>query len=70
MHYCSVAWLMHMKEETFVITDILGVFQLADWPVDAPDRYVRFEGAMVDMICQFKPEYQKLIRRTKRGMVV
>ena len=40
-----------------VIEDIPRAFLSANWPVDAPDCYVRFEGAMVDMICQIKPEY-------------
>ena len=49
-----------------VVADIPGVFLSADWPVDASDCYVRFKGAVVDMICQIKPEYWTLIRRTKR----
>ena len=40
-----------------VIADIPGAFLSADWPVDAPDCWVRFEGVMVEMICQIKPEY-------------
>ena len=45
------------ERRNVVITDIPGAFLSADWPVDAPDCYVRFEGAMVNMICQIKPEY-------------
>ena len=49
-----------------MIADIPGAFLSADWPVNAPDCWIRFEGAMFDMICQIKPEYQKLIRCTKK----
>ena len=49
-----------------IIADILGVYLSADWPVDTPDCYDQFEGVMVDMICQIKPEYWKLIRYTKK----
>ena len=49
-----------------VVADILAAFLSADRPVDVPDCWVRFEGAMVDMTCQIKPEYQKLIRCTKK----
>ena len=34
-----------------VITDIPAAFLSADWPVDAPDCHIRFEGVMVDMLC-------------------
>ena len=46
--------------------DILGAFLSVNWPVDAPDGWVRFKGAMVDMICQIRPEYRKLIHRFKK----
>ena len=49
-----------------MIADIPGAFLSADWPVDAPDCWIRFEGTTVDMICQIKPEYRKLIRCTKK----
>ena len=49
-----------------VITDIPGAFLSADWSADAPDCWIWFEGAMVKMICQIKPEYRKLIRETTK----
>ena len=49
-----------------VIADIPGAFLSADWPANAPDCWIRFEGAMVDMICQIKPEYRKLFPKTNR----
>ena len=49
-----------------VIVDILGALLSTNWPVDASDCYVRFEGVMVEMIRQIKPEYRKLIRHTKK----
>ena len=44
------------------ITDIPGAFLSADWPLSAPPCYLRFEGVMVDMICELIPEYKDLIR--------
>ena len=38
------------KRRKVVIADILGAFLSVNWPVDAPDCYVRFEGDIVDMI--------------------
>jgi hypothetical protein len=49
-----------------VVADIPGAFLSADWPDDAPDCYIRFEGVMIDMLCQIKPEYKKLIRYSRR----
>ena len=54
------------ERRTVIIVDIPGAFLPVNWLVDAPDCWIRFEGAMVEMICQIKPEYQKLIRRTKK----
>ena len=48
-----------------VITDIPAAFFSADWTVDKPDCYIRFEGMMVNILCQIKPDYRKLIRYTK-----
>ena len=48
-----------------MIADIPAAFLLADWPANESDCYIRFEGVMVDMLCQIKPEYRKLIRYTK-----
>ena len=33
------------------IADISGAFSSADWPLNAPPCYLKFEGVMVDMIC-------------------
>ena len=48
-----------------VIADIPTAFLSADWPVDELDCYIQFEGAMVEMLCQIKSKYRKLIRYTK-----
>ena len=48
-----------------VITDIPAAFLSVDWPANETDCFIRFEGVMVDMLCQIKPGYQKLIRYTK-----
>ena len=44
-----------------VVADIPAAFHLADWPANEPDCYIRFEGAMIEMLCQIKPEYWKLM---------
>ena len=52
-----------------VIADIPAAFLSADWPSNYPDCHIKFEGVMVEMLCQIKPEYRKLIKysRTKSG---
>ena len=54
-----------------VIADISAAFLSADWPSNYPDCHIKFEGVMVEIICQIKPEYRKLIRysRTKSGQL-
>jgi hypothetical protein len=53
------------------ICDIPGAFLQADWPQDEP-CYIRFEGIMVDMICQIEPKYIKCIKygRNKRKWMI
>ena len=46
--------------------DIPGAFLQADWPMDR-DCYLKFEGAMVSMICDINPEYKKNIVYGKNG---
>ena len=48
-----------------VVADIPAVFLLADWPENTPDSHIQFERAMVEILCQIKLEYRKLIRYTK-----
>ena len=38
-----------------VVADIPGAFLSADWPDDAPDFYIRFEGVMIDMLVKSNP---------------
>jgi hypothetical protein len=40
--------------------NIPGAFLQANWPADQ-DCYLKFEGAMVSMICDIDPEYKKNI---------
>lgn len=49
-----------------VVADIPSAFLSADWPEDAPDCYLRFEGVMIDMLCQIEPSYKRIIKYTKR----
>jgi hypothetical protein len=46
--------------------DIPGAFLQADWPADR-DCYLKFEGAMVSMICDIDPKYKKNIVYGKNG---
>ena len=54
-----------------VIADIPATFLSADWLSNYPDCHIKFEGVMIKMLCQIKPEYRKLIRysRTKSGQL-
>ena len=63
IHALFVSCLIDAVEGRRVaITDIPGAFLSADWPPSAPPCYLRFEGVMVDMICELVPEYKELIR--------
>ena len=44
-----------------VVADIPAAFLSANWPANEQDCYIRFEGAMVEMLYHIKPEYRKLI---------
>jgi hypothetical protein len=46
--------------------DIPGAFLQADWPAER-DCYLKFEGAMVSMICDIDPEYKNNIVYGKNG---
>jgi hypothetical protein len=47
---------------------IPGAFLQADWPEDR-DCYLKFEGAMVSMICDIDSKYSKNIIRGKNGKI-
>ena len=57
------------KNRCVVVADIPAAFLSANWPADAPDCHIQFEGVMVEMLCQIKPEYRKLFKysRSKSG---
>jgi hypothetical protein len=56
-----ISCLMDAIEGRKVATcDIPGAFLQADWPAD-PDCNLKFEGAMVSMICDIDPKYKKNI---------
>ena len=53
-----ISCAMYAMEGRQVVTcDIPGVFLQADWPEDN-DCYLKFEGLMVDMICDIDPSYK------------
>jgi hypothetical protein len=60
-----------MSFSAVAICNIQGAFLQADWPQDEP-CYIRFEGIMVDMICQIEPSYIKCIKhgRNKRKWII
>jgi hypothetical protein len=59
--------LMDAIEERKVATcDIPGAFLQADWPEER-DCYLKFEGAMVSMICDIDPKYKNNIVYGKNG---
>ena len=57
------------ENRCLLIADIPAAFLLANWPLDKPDCYIRFEGAIVEMLCKIEPKYRKLIQynKTKNG---
>jgi hypothetical protein len=51
-----------------VVGDIPGALLQADYPEDeGKECYLKFEGVMVDMICEIKPEYAKLIKLPRKA---
>ena len=54
-----------IEKRAVAICDIPGAFLQADWPQDEP-CYIRFEGIMVDMICQIEPKYLDNVKHNKR----
>jgi hypothetical protein len=46
--------------------DIPGAFHQADWPADR-DCYMKFEGAMVSIICDIDPKYKKNVIIGRNG---
>jgi hypothetical protein len=59
--------LMDVIEGRKVATcDIPGAFLQADWPAEQ-DCYLKFEGAMVSMICNIDPKYKQNIVYNKNG---
>jgi hypothetical protein len=59
--------LMDVIEGRKVATcDIPGAFLQADWPEER-DCYLKFEGAMVSMICDIDPKYKNNIVYAKNG---
>ena len=54
------------ENKCVVVADIPAVFLSANWPEDVLDCHIRFEGVMVEMLRQIKPEYSKLIKYSRR----
>ena len=44
-----------MDERAVITVDIPGAFLQGDWPQDEHPAYIKFEGLMVDMICDIDP---------------
>ena len=57
--------VMNAIEGRKVVTcDIPGVFLQSDWP-EGDDCYIRFEGLMVDMLCEIDPTYRSKVQYTR-----
>ena len=50
-----------LDERSVITIDIPGVFLQGLWPQDQHPGYLKFEGVMVDMLCQIEPSYQEYI---------
>jgi hypothetical protein len=50
-----------LDERSVITIDIPGAFLQGIWPQDQHPGYLKFEGVMVDMLCQIKPSYQEYI---------
>jgi len=46
-----------MDDRAVITVDIPGAFLQGDWPQDEHPAYIKFEGLMVDMICEINPSY-------------
>jgi hypothetical protein len=57
-----------IERRCVVVGDIPGAFLQADYPQEeGKECYLKFEGVMVDMICEIRPEYKRMIKHTKNG---
>jgi hypothetical protein len=55
-----------IKGRKVATCDILGAFLQVEWPAER-DCYLKFEGAMVSMICDIDPKYKQNIVYSKNG---
>ena len=61
-----ISCVMYAMEGSKVVTcDIPGAFLQADWPEDN-NCYLKFEGLMVDMICEIDPCYKNYFLTNKK----
>lgn len=57
MASCGIS---EIEERKVVICNILGVFLQSYWPEDKP-MYLKFEGKMVDILCEIDPTIKEFI---------
>ena len=50
-----------LDEQSVITIDIPGTFIQGIWPQDQHPGYLKFEGVMVEMLCQIEPSYHKYI---------
>ena len=55
-----------MEGRKVVTCNIPGAFLQSDWPEDN-DCYIKFEGMMVEMLCEIDPTYKNKVLYTKDG---
>ena len=65
-HVLFLNYLVNVFERRYVVSaDVPEVFLSMSWPDEAPKYHIQFKCAIVEMLCQIRPEYLKLIRYTK-----
>ena len=56
-----------IEHRNVITVDIPGAFLQGDWPQHEHPAYIRFEGEMVDMICEIDSSYKSKIIYSNNG---
>ena len=63
---CSCA-IDAIEGRKVITCNIPGAFLQSDWPKNEFPTYLRFDGAMVDIICKIEPKYKSYVINTRKG---
>ena len=55
-----------MDERAVITVDIPGAFLQGNWPLEEHPAYIKFEGLMMDMICDIDPSYIDKVQWNKQ----